>query len=388
MGASPRAVVMGGSLGGLNAALWLTAAGWDVLVLEKSRSPLEGRGAGIVLHQATVRYLTEHGTCRLEEISARADRLVYLAADGSVAHTSACAYRFAGWNTLYRGMLERLAPERYRLGTEAMYFNEQGDGRVIVRLADGSEVVCDLLVAADGIASTARRLLLPDVTPRYAGYVAWRGTVERGHLSRATFSGLCEVITYYVMPASHILMYFITDDRLNWVWYRNVAEGAALDDLMTTKEGVHQGVGVPPGFVAGHHLDELRAAAQLLPPQLAEVVGRTAQPFIQAIIDVEVPRMAFGRICVMGDAAFALRPHAAAGTAKAAEDAWQLARAVEGVGCDVVEPLRRWETAQLALGRQVLARTRDAGNRSQFRGTWKVGDPLPFGLYRTGDSLM
>ncbi|HEV7534733.1 MAG TPA: FAD-dependent monooxygenase, partial [Acidimicrobiia bacterium] len=56
-----RAVVVGGSLGGLNAALWLADAGWDVEILERSRSPLEGRGAGIVLHPATVRYLVEHG---------------------------------------------------------------------------------------------------------------------------------------------------------------------------------------------------------------------------------------------------------------------------------------------------------------------------------------
>src|SRR2546425_6575197 len=135
---------MGGSLGGLNAALWLVEAGWDVVVLEKSRSPLEGRGAGIVLHPATVRYLTEHGTCRLEEISTRADRLVYLDADGSVAHTSACAYRFAGWNTLYRGLVDRLDPHRYRLGSEVVSFEQNGE-EVLVRLADGAEVACDLL---------------------------------------------------------------------------------------------------------------------------------------------------------------------------------------------------------------------------------------------------
>jgi 2,6-dihydroxypyridine 3-monooxygenase len=106
------------------------------------------------------------------------------------------------------------------------------------------------------------------------------------------------------------------------------------------------------------------------------------------VVDVEVPRMAFGRICLLGDAAFALRPHAAVGTAKAAEDAWRLALAVEAGGGDVVEALRRWEPGQLALGRQVLARSREAGIRSQFEGTWKVGDPLPFGLYRESDSAI
>ncbi len=55
---------------------------------------------------------------------------------------------------------------------------------------------------------------------------------------------------------------------------------------------------------------------------------------------------------------------------------------------DVVAALKRWEPDQLALGRRVLARTREAGRRSQFDGTWHVGDPLPFGLYEVGDSEM
>ena len=72
-GDTGRAVVVGGSLGGLDAALWLGDAGWDVTVLERSASPLEGRGAGIALHPATVRYLAEHGVADLAEISAPVD---------------------------------------------------------------------------------------------------------------------------------------------------------------------------------------------------------------------------------------------------------------------------------------------------------------------------
>jgi 2,6-dihydroxypyridine 3-monooxygenase len=135
-------------------------------------------------------------------------------------------------------------------------------------------------------------------------------------------------------------------------------------------------------------VDGLRAVAAGLPAPPAEMVGKTVQPFIELIVDVEVPEMAFGRVCLIGDAAFALRPHAAAGAAKAAEDAWQLARAVETAGGDVADGLRRWEPGQLELGRQVLVRTRRAGERSQFEGTWRVGEPLPFGLYRAGDSAI
>jgi 2,6-dihydroxypyridine 3-monooxygenase len=134
---------------------------------------------------------------------------------------------------------------------------------------------------------------------------------------------------------------------------------------------------------------ELRETAHgCLPPPLAAMVSATVDPFVQAVFDIEVPRMAFGRACLIGDAAFALRPRAAAGTAKAAEDAWKLAEALEGCEWDITLALKRRERPQLELGRQVLKRARAAGNRSQFESAWRMGDPLPFGLYRTGDSSM
>ncbi|HZA20138.1 MAG TPA: FAD-dependent monooxygenase, partial [Actinomycetota bacterium] len=74
----PRVVVAGGSLGGLSAALHLRDVGCDVVVYERSRTPLEGRGAGIVLHPSSVRYLKAAGTIELEEVSTYADRLLYL----------------------------------------------------------------------------------------------------------------------------------------------------------------------------------------------------------------------------------------------------------------------------------------------------------------------
>jgi 2,6-dihydroxypyridine 3-monooxygenase len=69
--------------------------------------------------------------------------------------------------------------------------------------------------------------------------------------------------------------------------------------------------------------------------------------------------MAFGRVCIMGDAAFVARPHCAAGTAKAAEDAWQLGEALTETGNDVVAALKKWEERQLKCGRQPVARARN-----------------------------
>ncbi|HKY78252.1 MAG TPA: FAD binding domain-containing protein [Acidimicrobiia bacterium] len=389
-----RAVIVGGSLGGLNAALWLRDIGWDVEVLERSASPLEGRGAGIVLHPATARYLVDNGVADLTEVSTRVEWLRYLGVDATVLSQTPCRYRFTSWTTLYRSLLGCFDRSRYKMGAEVVAVDV--DGReATVTTTSGERIGGDVVVAADGVASTVRSRLLPEAGPRYAGYVAWRGTVGEEQLSPETFGALHEAITYHLMPASHILAYPIPNvdgtvtpggRQFNWAWYRNVAEGAPLDDLMTAVDGRRHPLSLPPGAVQSHHVDDLRTVAKHLPAPLAEVVLGTAEPFVQLIVDIAVPRMVIGRVCILGDAAFALRPHAAVGTAKAAEDAWRFARALEADPDNIDRALATWETTQLELGRQVFTRTCQAGNRSQFEGTWQVGEPLPFGLYEVGDS--
>jgi 2,6-dihydroxypyridine 3-monooxygenase len=103
------------------------------------------------------------------------------------------------------------------------------------------------------------------------------------------------------------------------------------------------------------------------------------------IYDLEVPRMAFGRVCLIGDAAFAVRPHAAAGTAKAADDGWALADELTAFAGDVPAALVAWESRQLEVGRALLARTREIGDSSQLTGSFRPGDPrLIFGLHEPG----
>jgi 2,6-dihydroxypyridine 3-monooxygenase len=104
-------------------------------------------------------------------------------------------------------------------------------------------------------------------------------------------------------------------------------------------------------------------------------------------MDVASPRMAVGRVCILGDAAFAARPHAAAGTAKAAENAWSLAEALAACASDLPVALQRWSEHQTALGASLVARAREIGEGSQFRCDWQPGNPaLRFGLYEPGDS--
>ena len=142
-----------------------------------------------------------------------------------------------------------------------------------------------------------------------------------------------------MLANSHFLAYpipgldgsVLPGDRLiNVVWYRNYLEGGDLENVLTDKNGDQRQLSVPPGFVAEHHTEEVRAIARArLPRELADLVQAVDALFLQVIYDIEIEQMAFGRVCLLGDAAFVARPHAAAGTSKAAEDGWALAAALE-----------------------------------------------------------
>ena len=379
-------------MGGLTAALLLRELGHDVTVYERSGAELEQRGAGIGFLPASHRYLTERARIDLDSVSVSTAFIRYLDRHGAIVHEQAQPYRFSSWNTVYRSLLHCFGPDRYLLGRECVAVEQTGEA-VHVHFAGGEQVECDLLVCADGIGSRARSRLLPDVGPVYAGYVAWRGLVPEAELGVGA-DAFTDAITYHVYANSHILVYPIPglDGSLepgrrlvNFVWYRNYLEGGDLDDLMTDSGGVRHEVSMPPGRPRLEHQEEMRAtAAARLPPAIAAAVQAVDKPFVQVILDIEVPRMAFGRVCLLGDAAFAVRPHAAAGTAKAAADAWALAEALEREP-DIESLLRAWEPGQLELGRSLLERTRRIGRRSQVDCNWTPGDPeLIFGLYGPG----
>jgi 2,6-dihydroxypyridine 3-monooxygenase len=390
----PSVAVVGGSLGGLTAALVLTDAGCDVTVLERAPATLEARGAGIAVLDEAVRWFAEKTAVDPDSLCSSTNFIRFLDARGGLVHERAHRYRFSSWNTIYRALLAQLAPERYRLGHEVAGL-ESSPGGVELTLTSGGRRHADLVVAADGISSATRARLLPGVTPEYSGYVAWRGTMAESELRPGTFAALSDAITYQVLPHSHILVYpipaasgsLVPGQRLmNFVWYRNVAAGAAFDDLMTDSAGRLRSVSLPPGAVRRAFVDRFRAdASAQLAPVIAEAALGVAEPFVQAVFDIEVTRMALGRICLIGDAAFAVRPHAAAGTAKAAADSWELAAQLVGHNGAVEPALADWERRQLRLGRDVLVRCREIGDASQRHGTFTPGDPaLILGLRGPG----
>jgi 2-polyprenyl-6-methoxyphenol hydroxylase-like FAD-dependent oxidoreductase len=135
--------------------------------------------------------------------------------------------------------------------------------------------------------------------------------------------------------------------------------------LLTDTEGVRHELSIPPNRIRPAVMGQMRGDAdRLLAPQFAEVVRLTKQPFIQAILDLETPRMALGRTCrvaILGDAAFVARPHVGMGVTKAAVDAAALARAVEANPSDVYAALATFEHERIPRGAAVIRRARHLG---------------------------
>ena len=361
---------------------------------ERSAAALEDRGAGIVVLPITERYFTERGGDD-RRVSLELTNWTYVDRDGNVLSADPDHYRFSGWSTIYRALLDAFGTERYHFGGEMVGF-DNGPDRVTLHLADGTSADGDLLVCADGLASTARSILMPEVQPAYAGYVAWRGTTPEASLSGRAQTALADAMVYQVLDPGHILVYAIPDHEgrstpphrvINFVWYRNYPTGGPFEDLMRGEDGQQRSGTMPPGSIRSEHLSEMRSTAErVLAPTLLEVVMGCHQPLIQAVFDLESPKMAFGRVCLIGDAAIGLRPHVAAGQAKACADAWALRDALTESDGDVPAALSRWEPVQLALGHHALARTRAMGDASQFRGTMFAGDPdWKFGLWEPGN---
>jgi 2,6-dihydroxypyridine 3-monooxygenase len=132
--------------------------------------------------------------------------------------------------------------------------------------------------------------------------------VSGSELDPKTYAEFYQAITYHVRPNSHVLVYPIprmdtsSGERphLNWLWYRNVSWNSELDDLMTDRDGSRREISLPPGTVRMRHVAQMRADTHDLPPPLIEIISATGEPFVQAIVDIEPPRMAFGRICLIG----------------------------------------------------------------------------------------
>ncbi|MCW5679869.1 MAG: FAD-dependent oxidoreductase [Xanthobacteraceae bacterium] len=358
-----RAVVVGGSLAGLFAGLFLRRTGWDVTVHERVGSELGSRGAGIVthddLHQKIALATGDDGAPGVP-VRGR----VVLDKSGSVVCESEHPQRLASWDRLWR-LLRKSAGSMYRQGSAFESLKQDNDS-VVVNFSGGSVLRADLLICADGIRSTARRILMPDAVPQYAGYVAWRGLVPETLLSKETRAALMDRFGFCLPPGEQMLGYPVdgADDdvkRYNYVWYRPADRERDLPRLFQGRDGKFHGDAIAPDLLLPEVLDEMRSAAErTLAPAFAEIVRQTPQPLLQAISDLEVPQMVCGRAVLIGDAAFVARPHVGMGVTKAAADAWALASALETEPA-IDTALAKFNAERVALGSRIIRRARHLG---------------------------
>lgn len=368
---APRALIIGGSLGGLFTALTLRAIGWRVDVFERSPHALDSRGGGIVLQPEVLHAFHFAGLHRPAVLGVRSGDRIFLDRAGQVVQRDYQPQTQTSWNMLYNTMRAALPAGCIHAGETLLGF-EQAGGQVRAWFAGGRVETGELLVGADGSRSTVRARLLPALAPRYAGYVAWRGLVPEALLDPAS-SALLEGVFAFQQDGEHMLLEYLVPGedgevapgqrRWNWVWYRKV-EQARLAALLTDRDGRPHPFSLPPGALRDASVAQLRASArQRLAPPFSALVGLTAKPFVQAISDLAVPRMVFGRVILLGDSAFVPRPHTAGSTAKAAANALALAQTLARADRPIDASLAEWEVLQLRDGRTMTEWGRRMGDR-------------------------
>jgi 2-polyprenyl-6-methoxyphenol hydroxylase-like FAD-dependent oxidoreductase len=362
-----RALIIGGSLGGLLAAHLLRRSGWHAVVFEREND-LTGRGVGFGTHPQLIAILHRAGIGFDASMGVTVPKVVCLDRAGNIVVEQPTARTMSAWSRLYRALRSALPIQDYRLGKKLRRIEQDRDG-VTAMFEDGTSARGDLLVGADGIRSKVREQFLPRAQPVYAGYVAWRAVLDEARVSSRAHRQIFELYTFCLPEGEQLLGYPVPGRNgdtargrrgYNIVWYRPV-DALALEAMCTDASGrLHSG-GIAPSLIRKEVIGAIKADAEaLLAPQLAEIFIR-AEPFFQPIFDLESPGSAFGRVALTGDAAFVVRPHVGAGATKAAIDAAILADCLERAGEDVAGGLVRFESLQRPLGRDMVALSRQEG---------------------------
>src|SRR5512146_1404929 len=195
-----RALIIGGSLGGLFAGLLLRRAGWEVAVSEKSSGDLASRGVGIGTHVEMFEIMRRLGIVVDQSIGQSFSSRFCLARDGSVIARLPFDKILTSWTLLYRALRRRLPDACYRAGMQLEDI-AQREGGVTAIFADGTRVDGDLLIGADGVHSTVRARAFPGApAPVYAGYVGWRGVIDEKAVPHAARGELFESYAFF-LPA-------------------------------------------------------------------------------------------------------------------------------------------------------------------------------------------
>ncbi len=330
------ALVIGGSVGGLFAAHLLRGAGWEVALFERAPGDLGDRGTGIGTREELFAVMRRIGLAADASIGIGVDGRVGLDRHGQVIHELPVRAVTSAWSRIWRPLRQALpTPVMRRQGAQP--HREPAAGGVAAVFDDGSQrrgATC-WLPPTDCIPPLARSFF---PRSRRAMPVMWRG---------AAWSRLRIAIRSSRRVVSPDGVRF-PGRRTDAVHSDAVAARrrqarlplrlVPASDGKRPRRPLHRRERPLPWRLDPAAADPARAIATLkheaealLAPQLAALVNGTAQIILQPIFDLESPRIAFGRVALIGDAAFVARPHVATGVMKAAIDAESLVAALSAV---------------------------------------------------------
>jgi 2-polyprenyl-6-methoxyphenol hydroxylase-like FAD-dependent oxidoreductase len=377
-----RCLVVGGSIGGLSAAVALLRHGVDVHVFERSPGAPDGQGAGLGVDPGLVGQLLGVERPELACLHFTRRRVISSGEDG----LEPASLFVTHYELLRRCLRDRLPDDRYHPAS-ALAAVEQREGEVLAVLEDGRVEAGDLLVCADGYHARSRGMLFPEgVEPRssYAGYVLWRGTLDETVLSpelRDFFfrDALCIIRR----PPHHMVVYPVPGQggdlrpghrRLNWGWYFGVSEARLREELLVDRDGIRHPRAVPPGRCAPRVLEEVRDISKEVWPkpchELVEASIAAGALSLRPIYEYLPTALVSGRACLLGDAAHVASPITGSGARFAMLDAMELAevlvRQASHGEVDVGAALQDYEQRRLEPARQLVASGQAMG--AKFRG--------------------
>jgi 2-polyprenyl-6-methoxyphenol hydroxylase-like FAD-dependent oxidoreductase len=328
-----RAIIIGGSMSGLFSAAFLRQIGWDVDVYERSCVELVGRGAGITGHPELFQALEASGA-GTKNLGVEVPKRIAIDRSGRVIDERPLRQTMTSWDRMQRLLRATIDDAHYHLGCNFEHVDQDECG-VRVQFSGGRIEQGDILIGGDGLRSSVRAQLTPEIRPIYAGYYIWRCAPNEADLAPETLQTIYPVYTFYLPKRQQVLGYPIAgfnDDltpgkrRYNVIWYR-VADADELRQMCVDENGVQHEFSVPPPLIRKDLIAQMLADAhEIMPPALLDCVTKARQPFITPIYDFTAPSIAFSRVAMVGDAATNARPHMGFGIAKAGCDAHALAK--------------------------------------------------------------
>jgi salicylate hydroxylase len=329
--ASRTIVVAGAGIGGLTAALALAGRGFRVVVLEKAER-LEEAGAGLQLSPNASRVLIDLGLQpRLAARAVTPEAISIMSAQngGEVIRLplgeAATSRAGAPYWVMHRADLQAALQAEVndhpdielRLGCQFEDVVPHAKGLTVVQRSGMTrqQEVAVALVGADGIWSTVRHHLFPEVQPQFSGLIAWRGTLDTTQLPREYAS--CRV-QLWMGPDAHLVAYPIS--------------GARKINIVAVVPGTWN----RPGWSAPGEVCEIKNAfaSARWPGNARMIIGAVDDWRKWALFTIpDGGEWTDGAIALLGDAAHAMLPFAAQGAGMAIEDAAVLARCLgERVG--------------------------------------------------------